>query len=138
MTLLDAHITSLGTEVGALDAGRTDESHQRDVEDAMALWVSLSDRLEQASARKRAAAGGEWREEDARSLIPAYQHWYAGAMKTREHIRALRERGIRPQGMSEFMRAYLRARMMAVDFDTILASLQRLEDLDNSRARDAG
>ena len=128
MTLLDAHIGFAGTQAGALDPSRTDESHQRDVEDAMALWVSLSDRLEQASARKLAAAGGEWREEDARSLIPAYQHWYAGASKTREHIRALRERGIRPQGMSEFMRAFLRARIMAVDFDAILESLNRPDD----------
>lgn len=127
MTLLDAHIGFAGTQAGALDPNGTGESHQRDVEDAIALWVLLFDRLEQAGERTRVAVG-EWREADAREMIPAYQHWYAGATKTREHIQALRERGVRPEGMSEFMRAYMRARMMAVDFDAILESLRRPDD----------
>ncbi|CAA9420996.1 MAG: hypothetical protein AVDCRST_MAG64-2925, partial [uncultured Phycisphaerae bacterium] len=60
MTLLDAHISFAGTQAGALDPSRTDESHQRDVEDAMALWVSLFQRLEHVAERKLAAAAGEW------------------------------------------------------------------------------
>ena len=136
MTLLDAHIDFTGAQVRALDANRTDESLQRDVEDAIALWISLFDRLEQAAERKRAAAAGEWREADARSMIPAYRQWYTGATKTLEHIRALKKRGVRAQGLSEFMRAYMRAHMMAVDFDVILASLRRLEERDNLRPRE--
>lgn len=128
MTLLDAHIDFAGAQAGALDASRTDASHQRDVEDAMALWVLLFQRLERALERQQDAAGGEWRENDARAMVPAYTHWYQGATKTREHVRALRARGICLQGMSEFMRAYLRARIMSVEFEAVMESLRRPDD----------
>jgi hypothetical protein len=122
MSLLDAHIAFLGGQVDALDPSRAPELFRGDIEDAVALSLSFFERLEQAAVRKHSAAG-EWREDNARSMIPAYKDWYAAATKTLEHVRALKSRGVIIQRTPDFMHAYLRARMMAVEFESIHAAL---------------
>jgi hypothetical protein len=99
----------------------------RDVEDAVAFAIQLKERIDRMAECDPKLRRGKWTEEAARVYVPWYQRWYEHAGLILGAVRGLKKQGYMVVGTAAFMKAYLRAKLFAVDFEETLAALKRIE-----------
>ena len=98
----------------------------RDVEDAVAIAVQLVERIDRMAECDPRLRAGKWDEVAAKSYVPWYQRWYEHAGEIVAAVKRLKKQGYIVVGTDRFMKAYLRAKLFAVDFDKTLEAMKRV------------
>jgi hypothetical protein len=125
--LLDSHLDHFATQLKSLGATVDGKAvHQLDLEDAVALAVSLFDLIDQ-HAEKVCGTGADWKEDEARAMVPIYMHWFDVAQKLKSVIQdAKAATGSLVANYGDFAHRLNRAKI-ARDFESNLAQSKALE-----------
>jgi uncharacterized protein YukE len=97
-----------------------------DASEMAALAVHLLARVDAAAAKKQPAGGG-WDEAAARAFVPLFRQWLEYATRVDQARRACKQHGYTVEGADAFLHALNRARIMAVDFESVVEAHRRLE-----------
>ena len=102
-------------------------SRAEETAEMMAFAVHLLQRIEAAASRKQ-PADGAWDEAAAREFIPVYREWFEYATVVRDLRHACKAHGHPVAGAEEFLHGYNRAKMMARDFDSLVAAARAIDE----------
>ena len=92
-----------------------------------AMAVHLLMRIEAAASRRQPSEPGMWDESAAREFLPLFRDWFEYASGVRDIRAACKSHGYPVEGAEDFLHAYNRAKMMALDFDALVASVRGIE-----------
>jgi hypothetical protein len=96
-----------------------------EVEDAMTLSLAMLARIDRWAQADPALRPQVWTREAARRHVPAYQQWYGSASLILGTIKRVKTMGMPVAGAEQFVREYLRAKLVAVDFERNAELLER-------------
>src|SRR5262249_25716228 len=95
--------------------------------DAVAIAVQLVERIDRMAECDPRLRAGKWDEAAAKSYVPWYQRWYEHAGEIVAAVKRLKKQGYIVVGTDRYMKAYLQAKLFAVDFDKTLEAMKQVE-----------